>query len=140
MVLRRQTWASRLDFGSAWVVAFLAGILYLYQAVSRIQVADVVQSSGKARSALTGFGVGSMLIILGLQLFRSRSGLVTRKVAVVITFSFSVLAISLFGAWLGFYALKFFALGLSFSVFPGILFFIYFTRRGPWPKSTIVTS
>ena len=57
---RKELLASRIDVGSAWVVAFFACVLYVYQTVSRIQVADVVQSSNGPQS----FAVGLMLVVI----------------------------------------------------------------------------
>jgi len=58
---RRENVASRIDVGSAWVVAFLACALYAYQAISRIQIADVVQTSGEFKSSAMGAGAGGTL-------------------------------------------------------------------------------
>ena len=62
---RRGTLASRIDVGSAWLVAFLACALYSYQAISRIQIADVIQTSDKVKSSMLGVAVG---VTLGMAL------------------------------------------------------------------------
>jgi hypothetical protein len=71
-VRRRETLASRVDVGSAWVVAFLACALYAYQAVSRIQVADAVQTSNKFSSIMAGMLIGMSLIMTLFLRFRER--------------------------------------------------------------------
>jgi len=50
---RRAFRVSRVDFGSAWIVTALAYALYAYQAISRIQFADVVGSL-KGQSFMVG--------------------------------------------------------------------------------------
>jgi hypothetical protein len=66
---RRKIWAARVDFGSAWIVTALAYILYTYQAISRIQFADVLQSSNKWQSFTFAFPLG-VICTMSLILFR----------------------------------------------------------------------
>jgi len=55
---RRSLRVSRIDFGSAWFVTVLACALYAYQAISRIQFADVVQRSNRTQSIMIAATVG----------------------------------------------------------------------------------
>lgn len=54
---RRALRVSRVDFGSAWIVTALAYALYAYQAISRIQFADIVASL-KGQSFVLGAVAG----------------------------------------------------------------------------------
>jgi hypothetical protein len=58
---RRETFYSRVDFWSAMAVAFLAYSLYAYQAVSQIQLADLLQHSSRTLSVVAGVGLGMAL-------------------------------------------------------------------------------
>ena len=64
---RRRSLHSRIDFGSAWVVAFVAGVLYAYQAISRVQVADTLRQSFKGQSLLMGLATALMGVMLAVQ-------------------------------------------------------------------------
>ena len=54
---RRIVKAARIDLGSAWAVASVAVTLYAYQAISHIQLADLLQSSKRAQSVLFGLSL-----------------------------------------------------------------------------------
>lgn len=69
---RREILASRIDFASAWVAAFLAFLLYVYQAISRVQVADVVNGA-KGRSLAWGAIIGLLLVTVFIRRARLKS-------------------------------------------------------------------
>jgi hypothetical protein len=58
---RRSFRVAKVDFVSAWIVALLAYALYIYQAVNRVQFADIIQRSNKWLSI--GCGVFSGLLL-----------------------------------------------------------------------------
>jgi hypothetical protein len=68
---RRNMRVAKIDFHSAWVVSLLAYILYLVQAISHVQFADVLQTSNKWQSLIIGVGCG-LPIILAVKLFEER--------------------------------------------------------------------
>lgn len=69
---RRLMRVARIDFLSAWVVALLAYTLYVYQAVSRVQFADLLQQSNRAASLSAGAFFG---VVLGFFAMRTWNGL-----------------------------------------------------------------
>jgi hypothetical protein len=56
---RRRLRVSRIDVASAWIVSLAAYALYLYQAVKKVQFADVVQESRLGIMLLIGGGFGA---------------------------------------------------------------------------------
>lgn len=61
-VARRRLRVSKIDFFSAWIVSLLAYSLYIGQAISHIQFADLLQSEDAKWSLLFGVGLGAALI------------------------------------------------------------------------------
>ena len=59
---RRQMRVARIDFSSSWVVALIAYVLYFGQAISRVQVADILQSSSSGSLAF-GLALGVALAV-----------------------------------------------------------------------------
>lgn len=59
---RRQLRVSRVDFVSAWVVSLGAYVLYVFQAVKKVQVADVVQGGGTPFSTLFTLPLSFMVV------------------------------------------------------------------------------
>ena len=115
-VARRQTLASRLDFGSAWVVAFMAGILYVYQAISRIQVADVVQQSNRLPSVSIGFLAGVQLITFTRGHIRGFWSLPIYKKTFFIAYPFFIVVCIGVATRLGYINPKIFALGVGLGI------------------------
>jgi hypothetical protein len=67
-VARRQLRASRVDFTSAWIISIGAYALYLFQAVKKVQVADVVQGSSNTTQS---FATGALVtLMIGVVLIR----------------------------------------------------------------------
>lgn len=126
---RRQTLASRLDFGSAWVVAFMAGILYVYQAISRIQVADVVQQSSRLPSVSVGFVAGMHfgLITAGSDLRRFKSFSKYKKLN-LITYPCMVAFFAVGGARFGFADPKIVALGAALGIPLGVFASVFLKK------------
>lgn len=58
---RRKVRVARIDFVSAWVVAVAAVTLYIGQAISRVQFADLIAEPIKGKSLSLGFLTGLML-------------------------------------------------------------------------------
>jgi hypothetical protein len=59
--IRRSMKVARIDYLSAWIVAAVAYALYIIQAISRVQFADLLQDSSTRISLLCGFGAGFSL-------------------------------------------------------------------------------
>jgi hypothetical protein len=93
---RRKLRVSRIDFTSAWIVSILAFALYIGQAISRIQFADVFQSSNRFRSASIGFMSGGFFAG-GVMLWRFRT--LIKKFAWTTGAVFTILAISVLVAF-----------------------------------------
>lgn len=68
---RREMVHARIDYKSAWTVAFLACSLYAYQALGRIQFADLLQRSSGVRSVVLGMMAGMGGGLLGYSEIRS---------------------------------------------------------------------
>src|SRR5262249_37057361 len=104
----------------ACVAAFLAYVLYAYQAISRIQVADVVaQGSNRLQSVFFGFILGALPLTLFARVavedrtFLSTAPELPRfNVALKVIFSILIVALSVVLRL----NLKFIVLGLSFSI------------------------
>lgn len=73
---------AKIDFIAAWAVSLAATILYIWQTISRIQVANVV-SSGSGPSILTGMSAGSLLCAAILTSIRNR-GDIDRIVLIIV--------------------------------------------------------
>ena len=73
---RRRVGASRIDFISAWIVSLVAYALYIGQAISRVQFADLLQSSNKWQCLFMGFFSASSLVggAFFLHRLRARAG------------------------------------------------------------------
>jgi hypothetical protein len=69
---RRNMKVARIDFASAWVVSLLACILYFAQAVSRVQFADVLQSSNNWQSLFVGISFGFIFAAAALIALEKR--------------------------------------------------------------------
>jgi hypothetical protein len=52
---RRDTRVAKVDFFSAWVVSFMAIALYIVQTISKIQFANSLQNSNRARGIFFGW-------------------------------------------------------------------------------------
>ena len=72
---RRAIRVARIDFLSAWIVSIMAFILYIGQAASRVQFADLLQASGKALSLTVGLasGIGLGGVLVRLWVLRRQS-------------------------------------------------------------------
>jgi len=95
---RRKTWGPRADFISAWVVSLLAYALYIYQAISQIQFADVLQNSDKVRSVMYGFVTGmmfSMAAFIYLAWYRRNIKGLQKKLVIYISLAMPVTLIIL---------------------------------------------
>ena len=73
---RRSLRVSRIDFFSAWIVSLVAYVLYVGQAISRVQFADLLQSSNKWQCLFTGCisGASSAGLAFFLWWQKERSG------------------------------------------------------------------
>ena len=69
---RRERRVSKIDFASAWIVALMAFVLYVGQAISRVQFADVLQQQGKKWSFVTGIVLPLWFMALVLFVWRFR--------------------------------------------------------------------
>lgn len=124
---RRALRVSRIDFGSAWIVTVLACALYAYQAISRIQFADVVQRSNMSQSLLTAFPAGFIIMTFTKGILGRKAFLNTHKIVggVYVTLVFIGLI------WViarGYISLRYGALG--FGLGAGISFLLlYLTGR-----------
>jgi hypothetical protein len=87
---RRRNFHSRLDFLSAWIVAFAAFSLYLYQAVRGIQIADkatIAFTTGRIWPSMLGISIGAFLFYslwLLIRLRRSSKLIESRPVRIAI--------------------------------------------------------
>jgi hypothetical protein len=66
---RRRMRVARIDYVSAWIVAVTAYFLYLGQALSRVQFADILQGD-PVKLAFFGFVLSSALTLIGCWLVR----------------------------------------------------------------------
>lgn len=69
---RRSLRVSRIDFFSAWIVSLVAYVLYVGQAISRVQFADLLQSSNKWQCLFTGSISGASSAGLAFSLWRQK--------------------------------------------------------------------
>lgn len=125
---RRETLASRLDYRSAWVVAFLAVLLYVYQTISRIQVADVVQGSNRFTSVAVGLGAATFPVVVLLRVLGLGRGndnpLKGIRMSVLIGV-FMAPALLVILNWRRTLNIKWAALGLFLGVLPTIVYSIW---------------
>lgn len=73
---RRMILASRVDFFFGWFVALTTYALYVGQAISRVQVADVIQNRDKRSAFFVGMST-SITLAFVLLLFRRKARLRT---------------------------------------------------------------
>jgi hypothetical protein len=94
---RRTVRFARIDFISAWIVALAAIGLYVGQAMSRVQLANVIQGSTKFDSTVEGIFAGVVLVISAHILWAGHKNKRKRKELVL----FSLIAIFLPTAIMG---------------------------------------
>lgn len=128
---RRALRVSRIDFGSAWLVTLLACALYVYQAISRIQFADVVQSSNKASSLggglPLGFGLGVFIKLL------SEGRLFGQKVTTADYwywgFNLVLIVVAIIGLIMGWFDWRYLALGILLTAALLFLILLWVERK-----------
>jgi hypothetical protein len=69
---RRALRVAQVDFLSAWLIAILAYTLYAYQAVSRLQFADILQKSSRAVSVVVGLLSGFLFAVFIVRQWNAR--------------------------------------------------------------------
>lgn len=129
--LRRQRRASRFDYGSAWVVALLAALLYGYQSVKGIQVADTLQNSVKVRSVLVGLVTGVMLVwfaIGGFVYYKRLRELTARKLITLLAQLSVFVFLLLSGLKAGMIGFKYTVLAVPVGALTGIFMFLLIGR------------
>lgn len=69
---RRTMRVSKIDFFSAWILSLVAYVLYAGQALSHVQLADLLQRSIRAQSILGGLvlGLGTGFVVTYVWLYR----------------------------------------------------------------------
>lgn len=120
---RRRSLHSRIDFGSAWVVAFVAGVLYAYQAISRVQVADTLRQSFKGQSLGFGLATALMGVMLAIQWKRYKNLTKWTWVAGIGMVFMPLLVMAVLAAR-GLLNLKFWATGTAIGALVGVVLFI----------------
>jgi len=124
---RREMLHARIDYRSAWMVAFLACSLYAYQALNRIQFADLLQGSSKVRSVVMGIVSGILgggVVITTIWSYRRNYESNMRRIQNLISpiAEFVVLVFVLVSFLRsGFLAVRFTALGLSIGLVVAVL-------------------
>jgi len=124
---RRRSLHSRIDFGSAWVVAFVAGVLYAYQAISRVQVADTLRQSFKGQSLLMGLATALMGVMLAVQWKRFTYPSKLFRVAIATMVLMPLLMIAVLAAR-GLLNVKFLAGGVAAGAAVGVVLFIMLNK------------
>ncbi len=101
---RRKLRAAKIDFVSAWAVSLSAFALYFGQTISRVQFADFVQNSSRARALIIGFLIGAVFAANWMLILYARQQTGTSKIrwrAVIILLNCALLGLMVFGMFRG---------------------------------------
>ncbi len=128
-VERRTARAAKVDYISAWIVSILAYALYAYQAISKIQLADVLQGSNRFQSVIVGFTVGFVLTIdayLLLEIYFDRT---IHKLRLILTGVGTLIAILTFILFRSIFNWYYLSIGVVIGITLILVLMVYFR---PW--------